>query len=183
MEGRIASTPLLALPAACCCCLGEADSTFTVSGKTHKESGSVMVTRWSLPVCASCGQRLSQTGLRRSLSVVAICVTVVAAVWIAASFGWWPDVAVVGTGVAGAFMIWRGTLAAPAIIGWTVLDEAADCAWINSHIGLVRVCQIPRFENREYERQFRELNGLDFGYAVRLEPGRRDAEAHELTLR
>lgn len=184
MADHIAATPPLLLPPICCCCLGAADTTYEVSGKTHKESGSIMVTKWRLPVCLACGERLTKSGARRTLSVLVVCIAIIASVWLAVRFGWWPDVFVVAAGLAGAVTLWRGTMGAPAIVGWTVLDEAQDCAWIRARHELVRACQIPRFENGEYERQFRELNATQYGAAARVEDGRRAAEAaHAFSLK
>jgi hypothetical protein len=173
-----ASTPPLLLPDICCVCLGEADAIYNVGGKTHKESGWIMVTKWPVPVCSACRQRLIQSRPRRLLSMLVVCLALVGSFVLATRFGYW-IVLLIAAGIAGSGALWRGTVGGPAVVGWTVLDEKADCGVVNSSQGRVLACQIPRFENPLYDQQFREMNGLDYGHA-RVESGLRNAEEEHL---
>lgn len=175
---QYASTPPLLLPDICCSCLGKADTSYDVSGKTHKESGWTMTTKWSVPVCSACRERLVQSRPRRLLSILLVCLALVASFLFVARFGGWV-VLLVGAAVAVAAALWRGTVGEPAVVGWTVLDEKIDCGLVNSGQGPVLACQVPRFVNRAYDQQFREVNGLEYGRA-RVDSGLRRAEEEHL---
>lgn len=178
MAERIAPAPPLMLPDMCCCCLAKTEATYLVSGKTHEEFGFVMTTRWRLPLCSRCHQRLEQTKSRQRLAILALCVVGMAAPLSYARFGGWSILILLAAAIAGGAALWRNAVRTPAIVGWSLLDELQDSAHVDTRFGLVPICQLPRFDNQEYGRQFRELNGIERLRAVRVEAGRSEAEAH-----
>lgn len=165
MADSAAETPSLELPQMCCRCLGDVHAWYEVRGTTHKEHGYNMVTTWELPVCFACRERLLESGRRRPYAIALVAAAVISGLVLGLRF-WWLGALLVAASVAGAVKMWGKMMTPPAIVGWTLLDEAQDCAKVNTLHGKVLVCQLPRFANTDYEREFRQLNQIEHGVAA-----------------